>query len=250
MQTGGTLSPVWLEKTTLTELTKDNAGRETPGFTGVMAALQQTDPKERLKGLRGVVSKHPGQPVHFLALQALMSEYLRQKADVEAIRETVAEYRKAAREHGDEFLAGANLDIARNLMDHPTALAVAVESAREAVQVLRPEHHMALRMSAYLTLAAGLHKSGKGDPIKVLAEELARLGEQSLKRVKGQPQAEIAGLQQLAVMMLTSSAPEVAELGLTYARRAAKLLKDDMPIQARATTYQLLLRALEARRQD
>ncbi len=247
MQEGATLRPIWLEKTTLTELTKDNAARQTPGFAEVMAALQQTDPKERIKGLRAAATKHAGHPVHFLALQALMSEYLKQKADTAAIRALAEEYRRVAREYGDAFLVGANLDIARNLMDHPTALPVAVESAREAVDALRPEHHMAMRMSAYLTLAAGLHKAGKGDPIKVLTQELARLSEQSLQQVKGKGQAEIATLQQLAVMMLSSPSPEVAELGLTYARRAAKLLKDDMPVQLRAGTYHLLHRALEAR---
>jgi hypothetical protein len=244
---GGTLTPVWLQKTTMTELTAANAARVTPGFPEVEAALKHTDSKERLKDLRAVAAKYPGQPVQFLALQGQMSELIKQKADAVALREVALEYRKMAREHGDEFLAGANLDLARNLMDHPNALPVAVESARESVRSLRPEHHIALRMSAYLTLAAGLHKTGKTNEIKPIVEQLSLLGEQSMRQVKGQPQQEISALQQLAVMMLTSPSPLVGDLGLSYARRAAKLLKDDMPLAARATTYKLLERALEAR---
>src|SRR5262245_30928565 len=247
LSVAGTLSPVWLERTTLTELTQSNAVRETPGFPEVQEAFKQTDSQDRIKALRAVTKKHAGQPVHFLALQALMSEYVRQKADVSAFRDTVADYRKVAAQHGAEFLAGANLEIARNLMDHPSALAVAVESARESVKALRPDHHMALRLSSNLTLAAGLHKTGKTDEIKPIVEELAKLGEQSMAQVKGKPEQEIAALQQLAVMALTSPAPAVADLGLSYARRAAKLLKPDMALPVRATTYKLLERALEAR---
>src|SRR5262249_17952809 len=40
---GGTLSPVWLERTTLTELTQANAVRETPGFPEVQEALALKD---------------------------------------------------------------------------------------------------------------------------------------------------------------------------------------------------------------
>lgn len=244
---GGNLLPIWLQRTTLKELTQGNASRDTPGFTDVMAALKQTDPAIRLKQLRDVATKYSNQPIQFLALQAVLTEYVRQKADAAPFREVVATYRKAAALHGNEYVVGVNLQIARNLLDYPPALPVALDCARESVKLSRPEYHIALRFSAQLTLAAALHKSGKGDEIKPVLAEVAKLGEQSMQKIKGQPNLEIPALQQLAMLLLGSPAPSVADLGLEWMQRSTKMLKDDMPATVRTRSLRLLEGALVSR---
>ena len=136
------MSPVWMEKTTLTRLTQRNAVRETPGYPEVEAALEQAEPKARLKDLNAVAAKYGGQPVHFLTLQARMSEHIKQKSDPAAIREAVGSTASGAG-HGTEFLAGANLDIARNLMDHRPDVAGRPGVRPEVVKALQADHHPA-----------------------------------------------------------------------------------------------------------
>jgi hypothetical protein len=244
---GGNLIPVWLQRTTLTELTKASAFKETPGFGEVQAALKQKESKDRLKGLQEVAALYAGLPIQFLSMQAQIAEHIKEKNDTAKIRAVVESYRKVAVEHGTDFLAGANLDLARNLIDHPKALPVALESAREAVKHLGPDQHFMLKFSAWLTLAAALCKSDKKDDIPPILTELKNLTDQSMRKIKGESLQEIFAYQQLAPLMLGSPVPAITEYGLELVRRAVKLLKEDMPLNVRASTYQLLSRALLSR---
>jgi len=243
---GSTILPAWLQRTTLEELTEGNATRESAGFAELQAALKRVDPAVRLKEVRAVAAKHAGKPIQFLALQAVLGQQVSQKADAAAFRETVEAYRKVAARHGSQMVVGANLDLARNLTAYPKSAPVAAESARAAAAALRAEDPVALKVTVQLTLATCLQAVGKGDETKAVARELDRLAGAYVKEAKG-PNAELTATGEMATALLSSPAAPVAELGLGYARRAVKLVREDTPAPLKLAAYKLLSRGLTSR---
>jgi hypothetical protein len=140
------------------------------------------------------------------------------------------------------MLVGANLDLARNLLNHEKTIPLAVESAREAVKLVRPGEPTALRVTTQMTLAVCLHRAGKTDELPAIAQTLGKLGEEMIKTAKGID--EQLATQQMAVILLASPAAPVVDKGLEFARKAIKLLKEDMPVVRRADAHRLLYRSL------
>jgi hypothetical protein len=243
---GSGVFPVWLQRTTLEELTEANAVRESAGFAELQAALKGTDPAKRLEAVRAVAAKHAGKPIHFLALQAVLGQLMSQKAEIAPFRETAEAYRKLAATHGTQMVIGANLDLANNLLRYPKAVPVAVESAQAAARAVRAGDPVGLKLSVQLALAACLQAAGKTGETKPVATEVDRLAAAYVQEAKGD-EARLNAAWQMAVALLSSSAAAVADKGLTYARQAVKLLKPDAPPAQRANVYKLLARALESR---
>ncbi|MFO0881632.1 MAG: hypothetical protein U0840_30410 [Gemmataceae bacterium] len=246
MLLGSNILPLWLQRTTMTELAAGSAVKEAPGFADLQEAIKLTEAPAKQKAIRAIIDRNTGQPIHFLALQALLGERIKEKADEKVFRALVGEYRKLAERHGELFLAGANLDLARNLLGHKPSQSVAVEAASEAARLMKPEYPAALRLTALLTLGRALELSGKTDASQPVAAKLAATAEELIKAGKTREES-LAATQNLAAMFLGASSGPVADRGLELARRSAKLTEKDTSVAQRTTALRLLERALLAR---
>lgn len=246
VQINSNILPVWLRRTTVEELTPANASRPSPGFKELQEAAKLTDLDERRKKLDAILAAHAGQPVNFLTLQQILGDQVRQNAKPEAIQKTVAAYRELAARHGELFLIGANLDLTRNLLGQKAGESAAIDSAREATRLLRPDHPPVMRMAAYLMLAEALHAGGKEEETKAAAARAAKAADELIGAAKNADET-FAATGNLARTLLSSRVGPVADQGLALARRTVKLLEDDAPVLRRAEAYRLLGAALQSR---
>lgn len=247
MQVGGNLTPIWLQRTTVTELTEANALRKSPGFDDLLEAIKLPQAEDRMRELRAITRNHAGKPVQILALQAVLSELVRGSADTKPFQEVAESYRRVAKAHGPEFLAGANLELARNLLAYPKALPVVIDSARETLRLAGPDTDPGIRLNAYKTLAAALlQQGGKADEVKAISQAVGNLSDEILARAVT-PQAKFNATVRLGMMLIESPAAGIADRGLECFRLAVKELPDGMSVAERAQVYRLYQQALGAR---
>src|SRR5262249_9542851 len=103
-----------------------------------------------------------------------------------------------------------------------------------------------LTMSADVVLVLALEKNKKEAEIKPVVEKIARTAEAGIKAAKD-PGAVFFTTQRTAQLLLGSPTPAVADIGLEYARKLAKMVKDDMPVGQKLGVYKLLGAALTSR---
>ncbi|MFM7149788.1 MAG: hypothetical protein ACKO23_08090 [Gemmataceae bacterium] len=246
VQMGNNILPLWLSRTTVEELIPGNAVRETPGSQELEAAMKNPDAEERTREMEVIRRKYAGKPIEFHALQAMFLDRLARQVKPEEFKEIIEAYRDLAGRHGGRFQVAANLDLSRNLLSNKVYAPLAVDIAREALKNIKPDYPSGLRLTAQMTLAAGLNTQGKTDEVEAIAKNLAQMADEELKGAKS-PTETLVGTERLAVLFLGSSAPAVADVGLELARRAVKSLRDDMPLAQKAVAQRLLGRALVSR---
>ncbi len=249
IQSQGNLYPIWLTRTNVQELTPKNAVRDSVGFKELEEVAKLGDESERRRKRESILTNHPTRPVVFFVLQQILQEQVRDKARAEEIQKTVDLYRQNAARHGELFLLGANLDLSRFLLGQKGAEKVVLETAQQAVDLLRSEYTPALHLTARLVLAEALVASGQEDQTKALAEQILRSAEAIIQTSK-EAEETLATTGNLANELLKSRADAVVQKGLELARRTVKLIKPDTPVQQRATAYRLLEAALKKRGLD
>ncbi|MFO0925666.1 MAG: hypothetical protein U0736_01340 [Gemmataceae bacterium] len=245
MHAGGNTVPVWLERTEQVELNEKTAVRPLTGGADLEAARKQPPGPARLKALRSVIKKHPGTPVAHLASQQLMTDLVRAKADPETVAPMVARYLELVRPHGPNLVLATHVSLAQGLLTEPTLAPLAVESAREAVRQ-SGDKPLQVRLSAHLLLVSALERAGKGGEVRPLVPAIDRLANELIGTAPT-PALTLELTGQVATLLLASPASGVADLGLKYARRAVKDLKDDVPLAGHLAAYKLLAQGLEAR---
>src|SRR5262249_28016427 len=101
-------------------------------------------------------------------------------------------------------------------------------------------------LSAQMALAAALTSAKKTDEIEPVAKTIDKLAAQIIEANK-EPEAKRNVTQQVAAHLLASPSDAVADVGLSYARKAVKMLEEDTPTAQKAAAYKLLAGALASR---
>jgi len=241
---GSNVGPIRLERTTDTVLNQDRAVAPIAGVVALQTAVKESDPAERIRQLQQLIKESSGKPLAQLACQVLLNELVRAKAKPQELRAAIDTYLAEVAPHGPEMQLGLRFGLVQNLLNQPAYVSLAVPLAREAINLVRPDHPADLRMSVQLLLANSLHATRATDEIPAITANIHKIAEQFLATIKA-PLMRLQGQLQIASALIASTSPTVAELGLDYARQAYKSLSEETPLQARLLTHKVLLQGLK-----
>jgi hypothetical protein len=248
----GAYCPARLEKTEGKEI--DARPEQNPaGLADLNAALQEKDAEERFKDLEDVVKTYEGKPIVFFTSLRMIAELFQKKSDAAAFKPVAQGYLKTAALYGPEMEVQANLNLARELLNHDKTAALALTYAEDAVKLLKKVDYRGTRLTAYVTLANALSRNKKDEDVKNALEKIRAITDDVIEHPRI-PAPKWLTNYQMANVLLASSAPSVADAGLTYARTAEKLVPDDAPATDRlAVALQLhngLMNRGQARKDD
>jgi hypothetical protein len=168
-----------LERTDKKEITRKESIAPIAGAEDLEKAGQAGDLKGLVSGLKGVMDKHAGKPIAFVAakflLQILPGAKDADPADVKAAADTVV---KAAAPYGREAVVTGALLAAQALARVEKGAPAAVEFARKAEKLLTGADPLGRQAAAVKTLVMALRRAGKEDEAKSLQTRLAKLHEQ------------------------------------------------------------------------
>ncbi len=238
--------PIRLEKTEAKEIDPTTSKRASAGEADLKAALASKDLDDRIKDLEDVVKNHEGKQVTVFACQALFRDLIQKKADPESFKMVAKSFLDFAIPYGPELEMQASLTLSRIMMDYDKTAALALAHAERSAKLLKDDENRGVKILVWIALANAQNKNGKLDGVKDTLARLTAVVDDVIKnpRVKVPP---LIPTQQMASMLLNSSAPLVADAGLRYARDAVNLLKEDTPVAVKLGTYGLLFSALRSR---
>jgi hypothetical protein len=174
VQIGGTVLPLWLERTDIKKLTPDSAEKSAEGFDDLEKVNSAGDAKEQEKLLQEVLRKHAGKPVALYAAQTLVAGKARAQAPEAEVRAAADRYVEAAAAYGPEMEGYAALQAARGLLGGGLAKP-AVGLARRADKLLPADAPPDRVQPLLKVLAAALKADGDADGAAKASARLAEL---------------------------------------------------------------------------
>jgi hypothetical protein len=235
-----------LEKTDAKAIEPKSAQRTVAGSADLMAALKTTDPEERIKAMQDVLKDHEGKPITYRASQFLLGMLAQQKKPVDEFKAPIKAHLEQAAQFGHETTVGAHLVVAQGLLNYDKTHALALEHARKAADLAKDTDPKGMTISSYMVLVVALEKNKKTDEIKPVIEKIGKAAESAVAQAK-EPAAKFGTTEAIARLLLGSTNPAVADIGLEQARNLVKLVKEDMPVAQRLGANKLLAVALTSR---
>ncbi|MFQ3593990.1 MAG: DUF1223 domain-containing protein, partial [Gemmataceae bacterium] len=147
--------------------------------------------------------------------------------------------------YGPLLILNTHLQMSNALRDNKETLAIALANAEAAVKLLNDEVPRNLQLSAYLALTTSQFVAEKREEATKAVPTMKKIVEALLAELPAEQ--KMPGMQSLAGALLGSPVPEVAELGLSYARAAHKLLPADAPEAQKLFMDKFLRNALATR---
>lgn len=244
---GAEVFPMWLEKTTQTEIDPMTAVQKVAGLGDLQKALKEAEDADKLKGLIEIAKMNSGQLIAFFAHQQRLGVLMRGKAKSEAIREAVNDYAKSVEPFGQLLALNTRLQMANALRGNKETQSVSLENAESAVKLLTADVPKNLQLSTYLALSTSQFVLDKKEEAAKAVPTLQKLVEGILADLPAEQ--KLPGTQSLAGALLGSPVPEIGDLGLKYARDAHKLVPADAPASQKLFMDKFLRNALSNRGQ-
>ncbi len=180
------VTPVTLERTDRAELDPKEADPLTPGREEYRRVVRSNDLAALREGLEGILAKYRDDtPVAWSAAHSLVMIRAEAGAPNEELRGLIDRAARVVSRHGREMEIGTIGTIVDNLTGAEGRDDLAVEYARRAVAMLRPEDSAGLQIPTIQCLVNALRKSRTIDEAKAAAEvqaledRIARLGGQA-----------------------------------------------------------------------
>ncbi len=180
------VTPVTLERTDRAELDPKEADPPTPGREDYRRVVRSDDPAALREGLERILAKYDDDtPVAWSAAQSLTLIRAGVGAPNDELRGLIDRAARVVSRHGREMEIGTIGTIVANLTGAEGRDDLAVEYARSAVAMLRPEDSAGLQIPTIQCLINALRKSRTIDEAKAAAEvraledRIARLGGQA-----------------------------------------------------------------------